>query len=388
MNKIDLMNYVDDNWRVVLDNNFRQKLKRKVKERKLKIKTISHLTGKSIDSIWKLQEGRFNPTFGYLKILCKKLNVGEKELYQNIDTIYAGVKKASFTVRSITVDEEFAAWWGAWIGEGNHTATHESISMTNYEVNLLELHINMLRKFKFPINKSLVEVITNQRGDKDIIRQRWSRILNLPKSQITSITYMERATQEGARVQVWSAGLFRILHTIDDEVKGIISKSSLEVKIAYLRGIYAAEGSVRRMEVRINMNDHKEIKFVKETLFAIGIQTSSIRLNNCNDCYELSVLGYDNIRKFKEIDGFQLHVKRKRKLHEIFSHYENKLPDHIRFERLKNLLAERNEITKRELASIFDITYANAHRITSKFSREGKLTVDRSEKELKYSLPT
>ncbi|MAF99245.1 MAG: hypothetical protein CMH61_01400 [Nanoarchaeota archaeon] len=387
MNKINLMNYVGENWRVILNDNFRQKLKRKIKEQKLKIKAISLSTGISIDSIWKLQEGRTNATFGYLKILCKKLNIREEELYQNIEAIYAGVKKAAFTLKSITVDEEFAAWWGAWIGEGDHSPTHESISMTNYEVNLLELHLKMLRKFKFPIDKPLVEVITNKPGEKDIIRKRWSKILNLPRKQITSITYMERASQEGARVQVWSAGLFRILHAIDDRVKSIISKSSLKVKIAYLRGIYAAEGSVRKVHIRIGMNDIKEITFIRKILLHIGIKTKQPNFNKWSGSHELSIYGHDNIEIFVQVGGFDLHKKRKQRLETMFSQY-GKFPYHVSFRKIKKILEQQNVITNKEISQMLNTGHQNAMSLTRIFVEEGKLIVDRSEKELKYSLAT
>src|SRR3989344_454590 len=345
MNKINLLDYVDPSWRVVINDNFKQKLRTKIKQQKITVRKISEITGASQDSIWKFHQDEQNVKLDYLQKLCKFLGIDETELQEDISEIYVGVQKSSFRIKTITIDEEFAAWWGVWIGEGDHSKTREAISLTNYEVNLLHLHINVLELLNFPRNKISAEIVTNRIEPKEIIKQRWSEILNLPKEQIPTVTFMERASQEGARVQVWCASLFRILHLMDDEVKRIIKNSSEEVKIAYIRGIFAAEGSVRRAHVRINMKNQKEINFIKEILSNLGVNTPITYLNSLNECYELSIFGYDYIKRFIDIDGFKLHSKRREKLHEVFKYYEKKLPDYIRFERVKSLLLDTKEIT-------------------------------------------
>lgn len=385
MNRINLMKYVQENWRIIINENFKQDLKSKIKEQKLKIEEISELTGNSSDSIWKFHQNRINPTLNYLLTLCKKLKVNEEKLHNNITAVYVGAKKASFSTKFLTINEEFATWWGAWIGEGNHTSTHESISMTNYEISLLKLHIYMMKKLNFPIGKMLIEVITNKQENEDLAKNRWSQILNLPKNQITSVTYMKNATQEGARVQVWSAGLFRILHAIDDEVKQKIINSPKNVKIGYIRGIFAAEGSLRKNQIRIAMKDQEEIKFIKEIFDGLEIKTNQSKVNKCNGAYELSIFGYDEIKKFIQIDGFKLYPKRKNRLEKMFSSY-GKLPFHVSFRRIKRLLEQEMVITNKKLVQELGLRYYNAAFLTRKFTKERKLIADKSEKEYKYSL--
>ena len=378
------MKYVNKNWRVILTDDFKQKLKSEIKQQKIKIKEISKLTGVSMNMIWKFHEGKYNVTMDYLLKVCGLLQIGQNEFYNNTKGIYTKCKKASFNIQSLIVDEEFVAWWGLWIGEGDHSSTHEAVSFTNYEVNLLKLHISMLKKFNFPVEKITAEIITNKNEDKELIRRRWSRILILPRSQITSVNYMENATQEGSRVQVWSAGLFRVLHKIDYEVKQIIMNSSREIKIAYLKGIFAAEGSVRKNEVRIAMKDRREMCFIRKLILNLGIDTTLLKVNVYTLAYELSILGRENLEKFQSIGGFGLHKKRNKRLEFVLDNY-GKTSDKIHLRRLKQILDDRN-LTNHEISKELNLQYANVYRLTSRFIREGKLVVDKSEKEFKYYL--
>ncbi len=387
MNKIDLMDYVDNSWKIILTDDFKSKLKRKIRQQKISVKKISALTGKSIDGIWKFHQNKYNVNFTYLTKLCRELKINKNILHTNIKGIYVGVKKASFYTKSITVNGGFAAWWGAWIGEGDHSPTHESVSLTNYEINLIKMHIKMLQIFEFPLDRILVEVITNKQGNKDLVKQRWSDILNLPVEQITSVTFMEKATQEGARAQVWSAAFHRILHKIDYKVKEMIKESDENIKSEYIRGIFAAEGSVRRMEIRLGMKDENEINFMRGILKDLKIETKIPYANKTNSSYELSILGYDNIHNFIKIDGFKYHSKRKAKLERFFSYYEDKLPLHVRFERIQRTIQARGKLTNHELSRWINTSPRNVAQITRQLAQKGLLVVDRNEKELRYSLP-
>jgi hypothetical protein len=97
MNKVNLIIYFHKKWTVVLNDDFRNQLKERIKKQRLKIKDISRETLKSIDSIWKFNGGRYNATFGYLISLCKLLNINQNILFDNITNIYTRSKKAHLT---------------------------------------------------------------------------------------------------------------------------------------------------------------------------------------------------------------------------------------------------------------------------------------------------
>jgi hypothetical protein len=316
------------------------------------------------------------------------LNIEKKELYNNIKEVYPQVKKSSFKLKEIEIDPLFTELYGAWIGEGDHSSKREAISLTNYSVELLKLHIKLLIKFGFGRNKIKAEIISPKKEPKNKIKEKWSKILNLPLNQITTVTYMENATQEGAGVEVWCAGLFRILHQIDNKIKSIIKNSNKNIKIAYIKGIFAAEGSVRKKgkEIRINMKDISELIFVEYILQDLNIKSRPIKFNKFSRCCELSILGFKNIKQFKEINGFGLNKKRNNLLNKVFETYERNLPYPIRFEQIKKILLKKQEISNNELAKIFNKHPKHIAWITKHFADAGMLEVDKSSKVYKYSL--
>ncbi len=383
---IDLIKYIDEQWRVLLNPNFKEEILKRIKQEKITIKKISEITKTSMDSIWKFHEGRYAVNLKYLLNLCEVLQINQDRIYENIAGIFTGVRKSSFNLKQISIDEEFAAWWGLWIGEGDHSPKREAVSVTNYEINLLKIHYDMLLKMGFPKERIFAEIITNRTEDKIAVKERWANILNFSISQIRHVRYTPIATQEGARIQTWCAGLWRILHSADQEIREKLRNSPKETKIAYLRGIFAAEGSVRRMEIRILMKDQQEIAFIKEIFGDLGIHAGNIKFNKCNGAYNLSITGYKNIKKFKDMDGFKLHQKRKEKLESIFLNYDHKLPRYARLEQLKEIIKNDNFQSNHQLSKILNTGYCNTTIITKKLAERGILIVDKSEKELRYTL--
>ena len=58
------------------------------------------------------------------------------------------------------------------------------------------------------------------------------------------------------------------------------------------------------------------------------------------------------------------------------------------FRKIKKILEQQNVITNKEISQMLNTGHQNAMSLTRIFVEEGKLIVDRSEKELKYSLAT
>jgi len=386
MKTLDLMEYVDENWRVELNNNFKGDLIKKVKQ-KFSIQGSSTLTSRSLDSIHKFHQGRYNSNLKYILKMCSLVKISQEELFKNIKGIYSCSTGRDFKIQKITIDKEFTQWYGAWIGDGDHSPKREAISLTNYEVQLLKLHIETIERFGFDKSQIKVEVITNKKEPKKSIQKRWSKILKLPFMNIITVTFMENATQEGARVQVWCTALFRILHQADKEIKQIIKHSSSDIQLGYIQGIFAAEGSVRKKgkQVRLNMKDKAELQFAGDILNELSINSTLI-FNKTNSCFELFICGYDNIKKFKDLDGFALHSERKNLLNKSFKTYENKLPYHVRLEGIKKILLKKKTATNKELAKVFGLHQRHMSWITKHYADEGNLTVDKSSKIYKYSL--
>ncbi len=386
--KINLIPYFNKDWYIQLDESFRLKLKDRIK-RKYSIRELSNLTGKSEDSICKFHQGRYNAKLGYLLKICKLLNISESKLMQNIRSLYSTAKKGSLNIKYLKIDSIFAEWYGAWIGDGDHSPKRETIGLANCSINLLSLHMQILFRFGYTKNKIKVEVISpNKKESKVKIKDRWSKILDLPIEQISVVTYMENARQEGARVQVWCSALNRILHEIDYTIKSIIENSDDKIKIAYIRGIFAAEGSTRKKskQIRLNMKNEKELLFARRMLLDLGIFSNGPKLNTHNGCFELSITGYYNIKRFYEINGFGRHKERSDLLRKVFKTYENKLPHSERFNQIKRILEKRKQVSNLELMQLLDLNHSNIAHITRMFVDKDLLKVDKSDKVYKYSL--
>jgi len=235
--------------------------------------------------------------------ICNLLNISKKELINNIEEIYTKERKCSFKVKNININPKFIEWYALWIGEGVHSPTREAISLTNYDIDILKLHIKILKKLKF--DRIDAEVVTNTKDDNNKIKEKWSNILNLSVNNIKTVIYSDIATQEGARIQVWSASFFRVLHKLKPKIREIVEFDE-KLKIAYIKGIYAAEGSVRKKgkNIRICMNDKDELDFVRGILKDLDIQTKEAVYNKLSRAYDLSIFGYGNIKQFKDINRF------------------------------------------------------------------------------------
>jgi hypothetical protein len=320
--------------------------------------------------------------------ICRILHIKKETLFKNICLVYINHKKNGFTARQLILTKDFIEWYSCWLGEGDHSSTREAISLTNYSLDILRYHIEMLQKLGFSKDQMKVEVVSPTDDNQSIIKKRWSIYLSISQNQISTITYMKNASQEGARVQVWCAALYRILHQIEDIVKQRVKKSNDSMKIAYLRGIYAAEGSVRSkgQQIRINMNNQREIAYIKSILTDLSINSSDIKYNRFSGTYDLGITGYYNIKRFYEIKGFGLNSKRSELLKTKFQYYNKKLPYRARTEEIMHILMRQKTISNNELAEICHRHPRHIAYITRYLLNKGILYVDRSKKVYKYSL--
>ncbi len=383
---IDLTPFFDASWALQLENSFWLKLKEKVRGY-YSIKELSELTGKSEDSICKFHQGRYNANIGYLLKLCSLFSISKEELFDNVVCVYTRSKSSYFVMKKLVIDALFVEWYGAWIGDGDHSYKREALSMSNYSIDLLKLHIVMMRRLGFESNRLLVEVVSPSDEPSKIIKERWAKILGLSFNQVSTVTRMSNATQEGARVGLGCAGLFRVLHRIDSKIKKKILSSGDTIRIAYIKGIFAAEGSVRKKgkQVRLNMKDELELIFARTVLHSLGIFVKLPKWNPHSGCFELSIFGYENIRRFWEIGGFGLERKRSKLLDKCVNSY-GKFPFGVRVRQIRESFPNGKNFTNKDLVNLLNLGPANARKITRAALARGLLKVDKTNKVYKYSL--
>lgn len=286
------------------------------------------------------------------------------------------------------ITPEFAEWFGAWIGDGDHSPHKKSVTLCNQEHELLQLHIKILTEyFNFPRERVLVEVTTGSSDDIEIIKKRWATKLSLPYGNIRTINRNPVARKECARVVANNVKLIRFLRDNTTAIKLKISNSTKETKAAYVRGIFAAEGSIRKgfaeKHVRLAMLSIEDVAFVQKLLENIEI-SSRINFNPHNGAYELSLYGYENLLNFKNLGGFGRHKDKNAILHYQLKY--TRIPWSFKFKRLKEILKNKNVITNKEAAKIFNTTYHNAKFMLATFARRGMLNVDKTNKTHYYGL--
>ncbi|MBU3896363.1 MAG: LAGLIDADG family homing endonuclease [Nanoarchaeota archaeon] len=288
----------------------------------------------------------------------------------------------------LRITPEFSEWFGAWIGDGDHSSIRR-LALSNQVVELLHLHIKILTEyFNFPRERILAEVTTSSLDDNQIIRDRWSKLLLLPLQNIRTINRNPIARKECARVMANNVEITKFVRNNISTIRKRILNSNNEIMCAYLMGIFAAEGNVRtekhQKHVRLGMKTIEDIDFAKLLLEKIGIETK-LAINTSNDCYELSIFGYENLLKFRDFGGFGKHESKNIILNRQLSTY-GKFPWSYRYQCLEAVLRNVNTITNYDAVNIFDMNYHNAKLMLSRFSKQGKLSVDKTNKTYTYKL--
>lgn len=291
-------------------------------------------------------------------------------------------------MNDFNITPEFAEWFGAWIGDGDHSTYKKSVTLCNQECDLLNLHIKILTEyFEFPKERILVELTTSNSDSVEIIKNRWATKLSLPADNIRTINRNKHAREECARVVANNAEMFRFLRNNTTAIKFKISNSREENKAAFIRGLYAAEGSIRterhQKHLRLGMKPIEEIAFAQKLLEDLKIQ-SRIDFNPCNCAYELSVYGFENLLRFYEIGGFGRYKKKNDILQKQLEY--GKLPWSFRFKCLVTILKNKTPVTSKEVAELFNTGYDNAKLMLATFAKFGMLNVDKTNKTYLYSL--
>ena len=100
------------------------------------------------------------------------------------------------------------------------------------------------------------------------------------------------------------------------------------LSIAYLQGIYAAEGSITSREknklrvIQLNMKDKNEIIYIKKVLNLLNIRNSGERFDLGNNAWYINITGRKEIETCLDMDIFKINSERKIKLEKVINNYE------------------------------------------------------------------
>lgn len=114
------------------------------------------------------------------------------------------------------------------------------------------------------------------------------------------------------RLRIYSKEIFQKLQELKSKSNWLLQENQ-KVKIAFLRGIFDAEGSVIKNKNRITLSNKNEelLRLCQNLLLDLGIKTGKI-WNLKWGVKVLPINGRENIEKFNQIIGFSHPLKRKK----------------------------------------------------------------------------
>jgi len=247
------------------------------------------------------------------KIEVEKLPEGEiKIFYKAVKG--AGPKPFTFP-EMIALDENLGAAIGLYLGDGK--TTELEIRHSEYVSKDKELNLFMLKFFRYlgAKNDDFTFSINYRYGDKEEIKKEWSNALGIPKEKFR-IHKSERYKFSTVHIQV-NGIVFRLV--LDSLIKEVINhlKEKEDLRKAFLKGIFAAEGTIavrdnyiNYISISYNPSTERERRDLYRDLLSMeGIQTiikerrgnkGDIIASNWNNYYGLWKINIFNLCKRKD----------------------------------------------------------------------------------------
>lgn len=324
--KVNILELLDNHkTRIRLCRNFHRELFDTVRSdminmsNKLKIhpKTLERkLLGNSTNSF----------TLAELEFILQKYKISESKICKNITEIKFG--RNSFWTRlpiEIFIDENFIEGIGYYIGDGR-MRTDKGLSSINSDIKTAKFFIKWLEKY-FNIKNDTLKInirLPTENFDINYEKDKWSKLLGVERKNITSVKKKYKG-KEHHLPQIEICYHRKISKMVLDKLIPIIKVMCLQNKdmsAAYIRGIMAAEGSVKYNEkshaksIFLKMKDKTEIRYLYKLLINLGI-TPSFLFSKQDYEWLVLITGMIDLRKLDKIDVFRLNEKRHEKFKRI-----------------------------------------------------------------------
>jgi hypothetical protein len=250
-------------------------------------------------------------------------------LYKDKDKIilYTAVKgwsngkwpKEITVKRFMTLDALTLEGLGLWEGEGGKNKGlyfgNSSQELVNHFLKFIEARLGISReKFKVTVNSP------STRAD---LREKWSKTLEIPLRNFTNVCLDERINFEYAQIYLNSVILVELMKNLGEKIRSTIL-SSKENTAAFLRGLFAAEGSVILKEsgvlfhIDFSTKDLQAVQFYKDCLDRLGIKHGTYTIQD----QKFQIYGWRNFKRFREFDIHTLHPEKRAKFELGFARYK------------------------------------------------------------------
>lgn len=269
------------------------------------------------------------------KIVIKEIGYGKLEIYMQVSAPGRGHDSKKIAVnRFIELDNLFFEGLGLWQGEGGKSkGLYFGNSCPELLLRFLEFveeKLGMSRKdFKVTVN------VPELKEAEDAVRKKWSNILKIPVENFTNICVDERMNREYAQFYINSIVLVELMKNMHEKLKTIIS-SRRDFTNAYLRGAFAAEGSVvlkpwgTIVKIDFATIDMGWVEFLKKCLIQLKILPGAyVRKGK-----KFQIYGKRNFEKVKELKFYDLHPDKKEKFERGFGNYQRDIMKGSEMEKL------------------------------------------------------
>jgi hypothetical protein len=223
--------------------------------------------------------------------------------------------------RFVTLDKLLFEGLGLWHGEGSK---NKGIYFSNSNTQLVRHFLEFMEeKLGFSRASFKVTICTPNPDGLNEVKTKWSNLLEIPISNFTNVCNDSRINKENVQVYFNSVVLVELLRSLHEKLKPLV-ESSVEFAAAYLRGIFAGEGSVllKKSGVLFHIDfatkDKESVQFYKRCLDRLGITHDKY----IEKSLKFQIYGRRNFQRFKELGIHTLHPEKREKFERGFASYK------------------------------------------------------------------
>lgn len=378
--KINLAGYLPLDSYTTLDPNFRKELFKKLIMKFDNVTNLANVINVNRTSVYDWSKGRVRAPFNKLIKCIKLINITENRLLKSISYITTRYEGGKFFVEDwrLILDDELSEWLGLLKGDGYVSSkyvgcTNASVSVSLFFMKILEKILgvpksNITIMIEIPQKRNLDDALPvidllNNKGYKRITKRnhgKGNKILLSPR--------------------VNSKALAQLLRKLMGDLYWFIENSIEKVKIGYVRGFAAAEGSIHQSgglrAVSFSNKDLDELKFVKRLLHGIGVVHVSDPESDKKGVYKIKITTQPQLRLFHEKIGFGKHEERNRKLTNILGGYKKILTrveynrENVRRDQILKTIKKKGKVNAKEIASEIDVSYTRVNKLLKKMLNE------------------
>lgn len=255
--------------------------------------------------------------------------VGDKvTIYSRIRAKSKGSGSKKVTInRFIELDELFFEGLGLWQAEGGKS---KGIYFGNTCIEIIQRFVKFVEeKLAIPKEKFKVHMIVPaMKEPEDIIKKRWSDILEMEVNNFTKISILPRTNLEYAHLYFNSEILLELFKLLHENLKPVILRYP-DFAASFIRGVIAGESQVELKPwktmnyISISSKDLNEVSFYKLCLKSLGIESGPYDYTGM----KFPIYGKDNFDKVRDFKLMDLHPTKKSKFETGMKNYQRIVSD-------------------------------------------------------------